>query len=98
MLGRRATKLASIYRERLGLTADDADPVLLDAVERAARLTALAEDASARAVRGDPQITLDDVVRLQRVSDLAVRRLHLDKHRKSETVGLSDYLAQREHP
>jgi len=55
-------------------------------------LTALAEDAAARATRGTA--TLDDVVRLTRLADISVRRLRLDRH-KTKQASLSDYLAAR---
>ena len=61
-IGRRIDLLATTFRERVGLDEADPDPVLLAAVEKAARLTALAEDAAARATRADPKVTLDDVV------------------------------------
>ena len=54
--------LATTFRERVGLDKSDPDPVLLAACEKAARLTGLAEDATARAARGDPKVSLDDVV------------------------------------
>ena len=95
VLGKRITQLVALYRERLNATGPDADPVLLAAIERAARLTALAEDASARAVRGDPNIALDDVVRISRTADLAVRRLHLDCPKSKPSVDLSAYIAAR---
>ena len=49
-IGRRIKELTAAFRERVGPDADQ-DPVLLAAVEKAARLTALAEDAAARATR-----------------------------------------------
>ena len=54
-IGRRIDLLATTFRERVGLDESDPDPVLLAACEKAARLTALAEDATARAARGDPR-------------------------------------------
>ena len=62
LIGRRAVALAATYRARLGAAA--ADPVVTAAIDKAARLTALAEDAAARALRADPRVSLDDVVRL----------------------------------
>jgi len=94
-IGRRIKGLTAVYRERLCLGADP-DPVLLAAVDKAAQLTALAEDAAARALRADPTISLDDVVRLTRLADLSVRRLHLDRRNTTQTTPtLSDYLAAR---
>jgi hypothetical protein len=93
VLGRRSVALAATYRARLGAVA--ADPVVTAAIEKAARLTALAEDASARALRADPKVTLDDVVRLTRLADLSVRALHLDRHNTKQQPSLTDYLAAR---
>jgi hypothetical protein len=89
-IGRRIKELTAVFRARVGLDAADPDPVLLAAVERAARLQALAEDAAAKATRADPKVTLDDVVRLTRLADISVRRLQLD--RKPETPSLGDLL------
>jgi hypothetical protein len=83
--------LAATYRARLGAAA--ADPVVTAAIEKAARLTALAEQAAARALRADPKVTLDDVVRLTRLADLSVRALHLDRHNTKQQLSLADYLA-----
>jgi hypothetical protein len=94
-VGRRTAALADIFRERIGV--DAADPILNAAVERAAQLMALSEAAAARALRADPSVTLDDVVRLSRAADQAVRRLQLDRH-KAQPVGptLSDILKECE--
>jgi hypothetical protein len=92
-IGRRIKELAATFRERVGPDADQ-DPVLLAAVEKAARLTALAEDAAARATRADPKITLDDVVRLTRLADHAVRRLNLDRHNKAQVPSIAGLLRE----
>jgi hypothetical protein len=70
-------ELAKTFRERLH--ADPGDLVLLAAIERASRLTALAEDASAKALNRDPGIKLSDVIRMTSAADTALRRLHLDE-------------------
>jgi hypothetical protein len=70
--------------------------LLLTAIERAATLQALAEDAAARALRADPAISLDDVVRLSRLAENATRRLRLDQRNATQaTPTLSSYLAAR---
>ena len=79
-IGRRIKLLAAAFRERVGLDDADPDPVLLAAVEKAARLTALAEDAAARATRADPKSRSTMLCRLTRLADLSVRRLRLDRH------------------
>ena len=93
-LGRRIAQLTAIFAERAGLDdANDPDPMLQAAVEKAARLVALTEDATAKATKADPRVSLDDVVRLSRMSDLAVRRLRLDDRRNTKTQpGLADLL------
>jgi hypothetical protein len=92
VLGKRIAELRAIFTARAGLDPADPDPVLAAAVEAAARLTGLAEDATAKAARHDPSINLDDLVRLQRVADLAVKRLRLDAHRKPTTTSLADIM------
>jgi hypothetical protein len=91
--GRRAHALTNHFRQRLGSIADD--PVTATAIERAAQLQALAEEARARALRSDPKVTLDDVVRLNRLAEHAVRALHLDRHNMKQQPSLADYLAAR---
>jgi hypothetical protein len=88
-IGRRIKQLAGEFRVRLGLDAED--PLLLTAIERAAQLQALAEQAAARALRGDPKVAYDDVVRLSRLADHAMRRLNLDRH-KTRPPTLPEYL------
>jgi hypothetical protein len=93
-LGLRIKALRLAFRARVAGDVDD-DPLLLAAVETAARLTALAEHAAARALRADPKVALDDVVRLSRLADIAVRRLRLDQRTAPATPTLSTYLASR---
>jgi hypothetical protein len=82
-----------VFRQRLGDAGSD--PVLLVAVERAARLTAYAELLSAKALRGQ-NVSADDVIRAHRASDMAVRRLHLDRHKQpAPAPTLMQYLGQR---
>ena len=93
LLGRRITGLAETFRRRIGFEEVAADPVLAAAVERAARLTRWPRSLSARALRGDQAVSADDVVRMSRLADQAVRRLHLDRHKPQQAgVSLADYL------
>jgi hypothetical protein len=94
IIGRRVKELTATFRARLSLDGADPDPLLLTATERAAQLQALAEQAAARALRADPKVAYDDVVRLSRLADHAVRRLHLDRP-KQTTPSLANYLAAR---
>jgi hypothetical protein len=91
-VGRRIKELTAAFRDRLGLDADD--PVTSAAVDRAAQLTALAEQAAARSLRGE--VGYDDTVRLCRLADISVRRLHLDRRNaKQMAPSLADYLRAR---
>ena len=92
IVGKRYAELAANFHERLNA---DQDPVLLVAIEKAARFSALAEHAAARALRADPAVSLDDVVRLARWADVCVRRLHLDRHNTKQQATLADYLRSR---
>jgi hypothetical protein len=62
------------------------------AVRKAAELTALAEDARARKLNGATDVTLDDLVRLDRLAEQSVRRLGLDGRRREPTAGLGALL------
>jgi hypothetical protein len=67
------------------------------AIDRAATLTVVAEDARARRLAGDLDITLDDLVRTDRAAAAAVRALGLDRGRKRSdppALDLQSYLAQ----
>jgi hypothetical protein len=66
--GRRVKEVTLTFRARLSLDVDP-DPLLLTAIERAEQLQALAEQAAARALRADPKVAYDDVVRLNRLAD-----------------------------
>jgi hypothetical protein len=63
------------------------------AVERAAVMLALAEDAASRRLGGDLTISLEDVVRLEGAASRAMNRLGLDRRmRKPEGSTLSSLL------
>jgi hypothetical protein len=91
-LGRRVLALTAAFRQQLGEHASDT--VVAANIVKAARLQALSEDASAKAINGAP-IDMDTVIRLARVSDLAVKRLHLDRaETKQAPFGLKAYEEQ----
>jgi len=71
---RRAGELARDFAAEIGGTMSVAQRA---AVEQAAVLTALAEDAASRRLGGALDVSLEDTVRLARVAQLAVRRLGL---------------------
>jgi hypothetical protein len=89
-MGRRAVQLAATFSQRLG---DDAgDLVLQVQVERAAQLVAYSEVLSARALRADPAVCPDDVIRASRAADHAMRRLRLDRNVAQRVQTLDEYL------
>jgi hypothetical protein len=85
----RARKLAAEFEAELG---GDLTTAMHIAIERAAALTVVAEDARARRLAGDLTITLDDLVRTDRAAAAAVRALGLDRERESVAVPLRDRL------
>jgi len=66
------------------------------AVERAARMLALAEDSAARRLGGDLSVSLDDITRTDNAAARAVRDLGLGKREVKQGPTLAEYLAQRE--
>jgi hypothetical protein len=95
LLGRRVVELAATFSTRLG--EDAGDPILQVQVERAARLVAFSEQLSARALRADPAVCPDDVIRASRAADHAMRRLNLDR-RKAQAPSLTQLLAAERQP
>jgi hypothetical protein len=93
LIGRRVQELVAVFSARIGPGA--ADPVTAAAIARAAETQALAESARARALRADATVTLDDVVRLNRLAEHAVRALRLDRHNATQQPTLSEYLRSR---
>jgi hypothetical protein len=85
--GRRAAQLIRLFEAALGGTVTDAQRL---AVSRAALMTAIAEDARIKRLHGATDISLDDLVRLDRVAAGAVRAL--DMPAKPGKPTLSDYL------
>jgi hypothetical protein len=75
----QARKLAAEFEAELGGNVTTAMRI---AIDRAATLTIVAEDARARRLAGDLDITLDDLVRTDRAAAAAVRALGLDHGRK----------------
>jgi hypothetical protein len=86
--------LVKLFRAQLGADADH--PITADAIRSAAETQALAEMLRARALRGDPNVSIDDTLRLTRTAEAMTRRLHLDRHKQpAATPSLTDYLAAR---
>jgi hypothetical protein len=86
--GRRAAMLTRHFLGKLGEAGGD--PALAAAARRAAELVALSEALTAKALRGEP-VSIDDTIRCARAADMAVRRLHLDRH-EARPPSLGDLL------
>jgi hypothetical protein len=78
---RRSKQLMAEYVAALG--GDHAiDPVMLAKVRRVAELVTIAEKARAEMMSGSGRVNLDDLVRVEHTSDLALKRLNLDRRRE----------------
>jgi hypothetical protein len=92
-LGRRLRDIADHLAAGLGGWAQLTE-LQAAAVRKGAELQALAEHARAARLKGDTSVTLDDVVRLDRLADQSVRRLGLDRERElAAPPDLKAYLA-----
>jgi hypothetical protein len=89
---RRAMQLMQQFETELGGGLTDGQKL---AVSRAAVMTAIAEDARLRKLGGAKDVSLDDLVRLDRVAALAVRALGIgDRKRESADTGLGALLRE----
>jgi hypothetical protein len=75
-VGKRARELGLHFTAAVSSTGREVTIELTVAIGRAAELVALVEDMRARALRGI-NVNADDLVRMQRLADLSVRRLNL---------------------
>jgi hypothetical protein len=89
---RRAASLTAAFTQELGgeLSVSQAA-----AVERAAMLVTIAQDARARRLASDESISLEDLVRVDAAADRAVRRLGF-KAAQPKRQNLREYLAARQ--
>jgi hypothetical protein len=92
--GRRARELARQFEAALGGADALSDGQRL-AVARAATLTAISEDKRMRVLAGE-HVLLNDLVRVERLAQQAVRNLGLDQ-RQREPEGLSALLKANPH-
>ena len=68
------------------------------AVDTAAALVAISEDAQARRLAGDDGVSVDDAIRAASAARRAVRDLGIGKARKPDAPSLADYLARDAAP
>jgi tagatose-1,6-bisphosphate aldolase non-catalytic subunit AgaZ/GatZ len=92
--GRRRRDLIDAFVAALGGAGACTD-VTMVAVVRAAELTAVAEEARAAALKGDPTVDLGSLVRIEGAADRAVRALGLKAVAAAKVPGLAEHLAKR---
>jgi tagatose-1,6-bisphosphate aldolase non-catalytic subunit AgaZ/GatZ len=92
--GRRRRDLIEAFVAALG-GADACSDVTMVAVVRAAELTAVAEEARAAALKGDPTVDLGSLVRIEGAADRAVRALGLKAVVAAKAPSLQEHLAKQ---
>jgi hypothetical protein len=93
-VGRRARELSQHFTAAVSASGRELSIELAVAIGKAAELVALVEDMRARALRG-VDVNADDLVRMQRLADMSVRRLALPSAAGKPAPTLSSYLAAR---
>jgi hypothetical protein len=86
---RRSRELAAHYTSTLTATGQAMTIDLVAAISRAAELVALAEQLRADLLRGK-SVVLDDLVRTERLANLATRQLHLPRAPSAPTPSFSE--------
>jgi hypothetical protein len=89
---RRARKLADGFEAELG---GSVTPTMRLAIERAAALVALSEDAKARRLAGDSAVSLEDIVRTDNAAARAVKALGTPGSAVPSPLTPAEYLARR---
>jgi len=89
---RRAGELVHTFETALGGQLSAAQRL---AVDRAATLLAIAQDAQVRRLQGDLSVSLEDIARLDNAANRAVRALGLERQREPAEPSLADYVASR---
>jgi hypothetical protein len=90
---RRARELAKGFAAELGGTIAATQRL---AIERAAQLVALSENARVRRLAGDQTVTLEDVVRVDNAAGRAVRALGIKPGAGPKRQTLAEYVAARQ--
>lgn len=86
---RRAKALREYFTAALAASGRELSVDFVAGISKTVELIALTEDLRARALRG-ADISADDLVRMQRLADVSVRRLHLPTAsiKQAPTLGL----------
>jgi hypothetical protein len=89
---KRARELASNFETELGGVLTVSQRL---AVDRAAALTAISEDAQARRLAGDIGVSLEDIVRTTNAAHRAVKELGIKPAGAPKPPTLAEHLARR---
>jgi hypothetical protein len=89
---RRARELAQAFQAELGGTVSATQ---LFAIDRASALMALAEDAKARRLAGNGDVSLEDLVRIDNAAARAVKALGIKPAAATRPPSIRDYLRGR---
>src|SRR5262245_17092092 len=92
-VGKRARELSQHFTAALVGSGRELTVDLTERVMKASELTALAEDMRAKMLRGEADVCADDLVRVTRLADTAVRRLNLPSADSKAAPSLAEYLA-----
>ena len=91
---RRAKQLVSQYVAALG-GPEAIDAVMRARIVRTAELTVIAENCRAAMLAGRGTVLLNDLVRVEHTSDLALKRLMEQRREQPSVPTLDEYLASK---
>jgi hypothetical protein len=91
-VGKRARELSQYFTAAIVASGRELTVDLTERVMKASELTALAETMRAKMLRGEADVCADDLVRVTRLADTAVRRLALPSAASKPTPTLGDLL------
>jgi hypothetical protein len=95
-IARRAKALREYFTSALTAAGREMTVELVAAVGKAAELTSISEDMRARMLRGAADVCADDLVRVERLSGVALRALHLPSAASKQAPSLSQIIAEHE--
>jgi hypothetical protein len=90
---KRVAELIGTFGAELTKSGRTLGATEIAAIRHAALMTALSEDAAARRLDGSTEVSLEDIVRLTRASQTAVRMLGIKPGAAPKPPSLPEYLA-----
>jgi hypothetical protein len=92
LIGKRIDELKALFTSEF--SADDLTPMRRMRIAEAAELRAMAEAERGAWMRGEAKCSLDELVRLERRADQAVRKLGLEERPERKLLAV-EFLAER---